>query len=908
MRRSKPRVPWWYPQLDRMSIRIKRAKRRMRSTPNPSVDARTRFKSLDTQWRRMISQARDDYHAQRLAETDHRNVWRTIKRHHAHRRPIPLIDGAEDFEDKCSAFRNTLFPSADATPAALPPDFVSSKADLRDDFHSVSRAEIDYVVARLNYGSAVGPDKISYEAVRRFHACLPQVLPRVFTELFASATHPSEWKDAHCVVIPKPGKSTYQTASAYRPISLLSCFGKVFEVIAARRLSKAAAACGAISTTQMGARAQHSALDALLRVVDPIAYSLSQSHGISHSQPPRPGLLAHDIAGAFNNTHPALLDQVLEQRCMPTYLRNWTRAFNEDRRLSFALDSRIEEPQPFRCGLPQGSPVSPILFLIYANAALENKDKAGDVTDTSYVDDVSIVAAATRPNAVIDILRNRTAEQLRRSAALCLSFAPGKSELMLFLPPMSNRRTELGRSRMPQSQKLTTDLVVDGRIVPPSTQLTYLGVTIDDALSFRVHAAIAASRGLQAMGALRFLRRHDWSAQAYVTHHLALVAVMPKMLWGSPIWWTGSPTVRNLLEGTYHRIARWITGLPMSTRISKLLTAAQVPPLDAYLDYLSMLYAIRVRFLPSDHILADQPAYIRGKPKAHFPSRHRLDSLIAHLAVGVLEDRFRHIDASIPRAESPHPDKHTDPVGTHERWIRSLPDFTMLLYRDGSKLEDGRTGSGWVTYCVGNGTARRISAGHCHLGTRAEVFDAELHAAQEALAALQHLDTQVTAAYLCINNQSALDRLHGNASQTQYSRTAAATAAALHGIGWKILGIWTPAHVGIVGNEAADSEAKAGAASSTACTHARTTKTWMLAQTRQRLRERWLADLPDEVPSSHFPDHLKTLRWPDTRALWRLYVGRTPSDRDPGADHDKNPEPCDCGESFTTSAHILLEC
>jgi ribonuclease HI len=435
-----------------------------------------------------------------------------------------------------------------------------------------------------------------------------------------------------------------------------------------------------------------------------------------------------------------------------------------------------------------------------------------------------------------------------------------------------------------------------------------LGVTIDDALSFRVHAAAAASRGLQAMGALRFLRRHDWSAPAYVTHHLAMVAVMPKMLWGSPIWWTGSPTIQSLLATTYHRVARWITGLPMSTKIAKLLTAAQLSPIDTYLDYLSMQYAIRVRFLPSDHILADQPAYIRGAPKPLYPSRHRLDSLIFHLTMGVLEDRLCHIDASIPRIQSPHLDKHTDPVGIHERWIQSLPDFTILLYTDGSKLEDGRTGSGWVTYCVGNGVARRISAGHCHLGTRAEVFDAELHAAQEALNTLQHLDTPVATAYLCVDNQSALDTLHGNASQTQYSRTSAEIAVELYGIGWKILGIWTPAHVGIVGNEAADSEAKAGATSPTTCVHARTTKTWMLAQSRRSLRERWLAELPDAVPSTRFPDHLRSLRWPDTRALWRLYAGRTPLDWELGADHDKEPEPCDCGESFTSSADILLEC
>jgi hypothetical protein len=171
----------------------------------------------------MITHARDNYNARRLTETDHRNVWRTIKHHHAHRHPIPPIDGAEDFQEKCNAFRTTLFPPADNPPEVLSPNLVSSEADLRDEFHPVSRAEIDHIIARLNYGSAVGPDKISYEAVRRFHACLPHILTRVFTDLFTSTTHPTEWKDAHCVVIPKPGKRTYQTASGPRTAQSRCC-------------------------------------------------------------------------------------------------------------------------------------------------------------------------------------------------------------------------------------------------------------------------------------------------------------------------------------------------------------------------------------------------------------------------------------------------------------------------------------------------------------------------------------------------------------------------------------------------------------------------------------------------------------------------------------------------------------
>jgi hypothetical protein len=154
------------------------------------------------------------------------------------------------------------------------------------------------------------------------------------------------------VVIPKPGKGSYTAASAYRPISLLSCFGKVFEAIAAKRLAAAAGRSGAIADSQMGARAQHSAIDALLRVLDPFAHSLSQVYQKKGSTPPRPGMLSYDIDGAFNNTHPSLLDDMLRMRMMPTYLRNWVREFNRDRRLGFGLDTCSEEPQPFNCGLP----------------------------------------------------------------------------------------------------------------------------------------------------------------------------------------------------------------------------------------------------------------------------------------------------------------------------------------------------------------------------------------------------------------------------------------------------------------------------------------------------------------------------------------------------------------------------
>jgi ribonuclease HI len=233
----------------------------------------------------------------------------------------------------------------------------------------------------------------------------------------------------------------------------------------------------------------------------------------------------------------------------------------------------------------------------------------------------------------------------------------------------------------------------------------------------------------------------------------------------------------------------------------------------------------------------------------------------------------------------------------------------MLLYTDRSKFEDGRTGSGWVACCVGDRVARKVASGRCHLGSRAEVYDAELHAIQETLTALRDsIDTMPGMAYVGVDNQSALDTLANDASATQFSREAVRVAAELSQTGWKVQGIWTPAHVGIADNKAADAEAKAGAAATaTSCKHARATKTWMRAESKRQLRSKWAQELPDARPGMPLPAHLRGYQWVDTRALWRLYCCRTPTDRDP-ARGPVAAEPCPCGDGFLSGGHAFIEC
>jgi len=83
-----------------------------------------------------------------------------------------------------------------------------------------------------------------------------------------------------------------------------------------------------------------------------------------------------------------------------------------------------------------------------------------------------------------------------------------------------------------------------------------------------------------------------------------------------------------------------------------------------------------------------------------------------------------------------------------------------------------------------------------------------------------------------------------------------------------------------------------------------TTKTWLLMQARAQLMERWKTQLPLSTPSFTFPKHLQAVEWADTRALWRVFCNRAPTDPPPNITTDPYP----CGMDLVTSHHLLREC
>jgi ribonuclease HI len=927
-------APWWTSGLSLLRRQLLQTERRFRKTR--SVEDQGRCKILRERWRTAISKAKSSYWADILESSGPTDIHRTIKRHrNTHQRPIPPINGETSFVGKSSALFEGLFPTPPtakhqpittntaSSPFNFPPGFdISSLADLSNEYSSVTTDETARVLACLNAGSAVGPDKISYSTIRKVHEFSPKLLPKLFTALLRFSVHPQEWKTANCVILPKPGKPDYSLPRAYRPISLLPCLGKILERIVADRTADAALRCGALIPSQLGARSGVSPTDALIRTLQPAAHPLGFKR-CSGQTPDRPALLTHDVQGAFDAVIPEVLVAVLRRRGMPKYICDWVSAFCSNRSVCLSFDGQIDLPRLLLRGLPQGSPISPVLFLVYVAVALEKPSMSpGAVTDTSYVDDVNALALGKTPELVTQLLQERTDLQLLRAAPLSLTFAPGKSDLVHFVPGKSKKPiTALPPDSLQNLTIILPSTTSSATNISPSHSIGYLGVTVDERLSFREHALNAAACTRQTLNSFRFLGgRRDRGVINYRTRrHLVMSVLLPKMLWASPLWWLGTDPVLSALQLTYNECARWVTGLPQTTHIPKLLIAASLPPLKIYLDYLSSQYASRLFFLPHYHALL-QPALSiletratnpRFQSNSTRPGLARVISLLPTLPNFPLENPDPHPGPQphtrfppINLGPSVHSGKFSSSSYLHSRWITTLDSGTVVGYSDGSRFQSNSAGSGFSLFRIVDGCEQFISSGNCSLGTCTTPLDAELHAVSELLAAAENICETPKSLTICTDSSSAIKILSKNPWSTENSRIASESAHRLRLLGCPVAVVYVPSHSGIHGNELADRLAKQGALADTPCPGTRITRDWLKLAVKSQFLTAW-QEAAKVAPISLSPAKIySSLTWSETRAILKIFTNRTPSDPFKLAEEPQ----CACGGAKISAVHLLVSC
>jgi hypothetical protein len=254
--------------------------------------------------------------------------------------------------------------------------------------------------------------------------------------------------------------------------------------VVAKRISYAVETFSLLPTNHFGARKKRSAEQALLLLQEHIYNAWRSKKVLS--------LVSFDVKDAYNGVYKDRLLQRLVARGIPPALVRWINAFCSERTATILANGHTSQQQPLpQAGLPQGSPLSLILFLFF-NANLVQHRLSVNGGSMAFVDDYNAwvtgpLAKANREG--IQAIINRAMEWERRSGA---TFEGDKTVIIHF-----TRRLD---------RTSTRPFTIRGEAIAPKETAKILGVIMDSELWYAQHIRKATTKGLLAVMALKRLR------------------------------------------------------------------------------------------------------------------------------------------------------------------------------------------------------------------------------------------------------------------------------------------------------------------------------------------------------------------------------------------------------------------
>jgi ribonuclease HI len=654
-----------------------------------------------------------------------------------------------------------------------------------------------------------GADGITVDMLRCAWPAIAERVRYFFQRCIELGYHPRAFRQADVIMIPKPNRDP-STHKGWRPISLLSCLGKGLERLIAKRLAWAATIYGILPPEIAGALPKKSAVDIVGAVTHDIEVELYKKRVAT--------LITMDVQGAFDAVlRNRLVHRMIEQG-WPFQVARWVYYFMTDRSCTVSHEGAKTESARLGSLLPQGSPTSPVLFLLDLAPA---HTFGPPHSRSGYADDCGILITGASLEETTQVAQQTLNETVAWGRQNGIAFDPEKTELIHFT-----------RQRNPPNPTIQHD----DKTIAPGQTIKWLGIHLDSTLSFKHHIEERTASARAVANHIRGLSKVHKGAPPAAIQKAIRAVVVTKLLYGSEVWWPGQtrygakrhnrdwPQVQNGLgeqldkcQITLNHAIRGCLPVWKTTPKEALWREASIPPVRILLDIARRRHALRLGSLPAEHPLVNRILNYRSQRDRGNPARPTILT-----SAGSLADQF-------PRPVSYEPKHHDGPALRFDdkkkaavaftKWADSVDPKHTVVYTDGSRLS--QRGDPHTALGVGYGYAiyrdRQLVHAGCRPLDRAEVFDAEAEGAAAGVAKASSLYPQDPIT-VCLDNSAVLYGLHGNPSASSqaaflsFYRTAETHLA-------EVDIRWAPGHTGIIGNEMADLLAKRGAQSAPPTRH-----------------------------------------------------------------------------------------
>lgn len=490
-----------------------------------------------------------------------------------------------------------------------------SESDDDEDFMEapISLTDLDICISQLNVHKAGGADEIENSMIKHSSDLFKKCLCFLYDCCYRLGTLPLMWTRANVFPIYK-NKGDPTDSNNYRPISLTSCFMRLFERCLLPRMGKHLYPL--LHPSQTGFRAQHQTDDNLCRLLDSVYKHLSARH--STETVPFP-VIYLDLTKAFDRINTSLALEKLSRFRLTKDSKalHFFKAFLSNRYMrTVGAFSTPSEWRMIDCGTPQGTVFAPLLFSVYIDDLLNRIEDETACIAPAYADDVVLIPQVrwldtTDEDTLIAETRKRKLV-LQQALNICgewatennMSFSGDKTQYMVFHKMYSTRTFHVDVQDMfPKvgAFKLKQNGVQMALSVASSYK--YLGVHLrQDALHlFDEHVNDICTKMTKRVGILLRLMRPAFPV--HLRHHMADSLVHSLYRYALCMF--------RLLGGQTERYVRTLKPLwanvlnvsPHACRVEDLMDELNIRPIEAECETSFMKFLYRAKYmLPARHV------------------------------------------------------------------------------------------------------------------------------------------------------------------------------------------------------------------------------------------------------------------------------------------------------------------
>ena len=393
-----------------------------------------------------------------------------------------------------------------------------------------SKDEVAEVLKSLDENKAAGAYDIPIKVIKPIHTYLAEPLTCLINESFSLGHYPSLLKYAKIIPILKANSK--QEINNYRPISLLPTFNKIFEKLMYRRVFDFLHKNDVIFEHQFGFQRNKSTNQAILDIYSNLIESIEKKKFSC--------CILLDFAKAFDTVDHQILLRKLEYYDIRGTALNWFKSYLCNRSQCVSIDGQLSDELKITHGVPQGSVLGPLLFLLYIN---DIPLSSNILNFRLFADDTSLLYSHNNLSILESIVNTELIKVSNWLIANKLTLNTSKSNFLIIHPRQKR-----------VSHKIT--ISIDNKCLKEVQYAKYLGVLIDKHLSWTPHIQQIKLKISKNLGILAKMR---YCVSKQVLKNLYNAFVMPYISYGLINWGAASKTSLNPLKVKLKQAVRLMT-------------------------------------------------------------------------------------------------------------------------------------------------------------------------------------------------------------------------------------------------------------------------------------------------------------------------------------------------------------